>query len=224
MLVESEMRKGILSDCQIVECDLSNLEVPAVTWRDVELRDLHANDIRFMGTSLDRNTFTRCSLMRAGFLTAKLLGTTLDGLTLIKSQWIDCAIERSHIKNSVLQRSRFINCRIVSSSFVDFEGLNVDMNQCVIAHSMFGLSYGSGMNGLSGGSIRNCIFYNCVFDGYPLRGAEIENCVFIHCSGQIGEDMECVNVAGLGLRGHAEHLGVQDRAEAGRVLAGIREQ
>ncbi len=162
MLIESELEKGLLRDCQIVECDLSGLEVKDLLWEEAELRDLHANDIRFAGTHIEKSTFTRCSAMRAGFLGATLLGTVLDGLTLIKSQWQNCKIERSHIKNSVLQRSRFNGCNITASSFVDFEGLNVEMNQCVIAHSMFGVSYGSGMNGLSGGSIRNCIFYNCV--------------------------------------------------------------
>ncbi len=222
MLIESELQKGGLDDCQIVECDLSSLEVSGTEWNDVELRDLHANDIRFMGTHLEKNTFTRCSFMRAGFLETKLLGTVFDGLTLIKSQWQNCNIEGSHIKNSVLQRSRFENCRIVSSSVTDFEGLNVEMDQCVIAHSMFCLSYGSGMNGFSGGHIRNCIFYNCVFDGYPLRGANLEGCVFLYCSGQIGEDMDCVNVAGLGLRGHAQRIAMKNRAEAERTLARIK--
>jgi uncharacterized protein YjbI with pentapeptide repeats len=221
MLVESEMQKGKLSDCQIVECDLSGLEVPCIEWKDIELRDLHANDIRFTETHISKTTFTRCSVMRAGFLKTQFSGTVLDGLTLIKSQWQNCKMEGSQIKNSVLQRSRFANCQILSSSFTDFEGLDAEMDQCIIAHSMFGISYGSGMNGWSSGHIRNCIFYNCVFDGYPLRGAELEGCVFLYCSGQIGEDMDCNNVSGLGLRGQAQRMAIKDRTEAERILARI---
>jgi uncharacterized protein YjbI with pentapeptide repeats len=162
--------------------------------------------------------------MRAEFRGVKFSETIIDGLTLIKTQWLDCTIKSSHIKNSCLQRSRFNHCRIVSSSFMDFEALNAEIDQCVIAHSMFNISYGSGMNGFSGGRIRNCIFYNCMFEGYPLSGVKIENCVFIYCSGQIGEDMNCTNVAGIGIRGRAEHIPIKEGIEAERLLAKLRQK
>jgi uncharacterized protein YjbI with pentapeptide repeats len=222
MLVESEIEKGGLMDCQIVECDLSNLDVTSTKWENTELRDLHANDILFEEACLAKMQCKRCSFMRARFLRTKLSGIFFDGLTLIKSQWQNCKMEASQIKNSCLQKSHFTNCRIVSSSFTDFEGLNLEMDQCIIAHSFIGISYGSGMNGFSGGNIRNCIFYNCLFDGYPLRGATLEGCVFINCSGQIGEDMDCTNVVGLGLRGHTKHVTVNNRTEAEQILARIR--
>lgn len=222
MLIENELRNGGLRDCQIVECDLSSLEVPNAAWEQADLRDLHANDIRFTGTSLGKSNFTRSSFMRAGFYGARLSGMVLDGLTLIKSQWKDCGISESHIRNSCLQRTRFENCRIISSTFSDFEGLNAVMEQCVIAHSMFSISYGSGMNGFSGGSIRNCIFYNCRFEGYPLRGAGLDSSVFLYCSGEIGEDMDCSNVSGLGLRGRANTMTVKARGAAENLLARFR--
>jgi uncharacterized protein YjbI with pentapeptide repeats len=222
IFVESEIEKGGLHNCQIVECDLSSLKVSRVTWENTELRSLHANDICFMGTHLSKNNITRCSFMRASFLQSKLSGTLFDGLTLIKSKWQDCKIESSYIKNSCLQRSAFYNCRIAASSFIDLEALNVTMDQCVITRSVFTINYGSGMNGWSGAHIQNCIFYNCVFDGYPFRGAEITNCVFVHCSGQIGEDMKCVKVAGLGIHGNAEKMALKERTEAEQLLVKIR--
>ena len=49
------------------------------------------------------------------------------------------------------------------------------------------------MNGFSGAKFENCIFLNCLFEGYPLRGVQTASCVFINCAGEITDDAECRN-------------------------------
>jgi uncharacterized protein YjbI with pentapeptide repeats len=218
VLVEQLLRKGVIKDSQIAECDLSGLSVIDVQWERTDIRDLHANDCVIQNSKLEKSTFFRSSFMRASFAKTVLDAMVLDGLTLIKSRWDNTQVTNTAMKNLCLQRSGFSGSRFISSSLLDFEALNIRVDNCIFAHSMFGISYGSGMNGFSGADITNSIFYHCRFEGYPLRGARLASCVFIHCSGEISDDMECVKVAGVGLRGNTRCKPLQRTDEARRLI------
>jgi uncharacterized protein YjbI with pentapeptide repeats len=218
ILVEQALEKGTITDCQIAECDLSRLLLKGVQWDHCDIRDTHANDIAFQDTRLEKSSFFRSSLMRASFDKAVFDSMVLDGITLIKSQWHNAWATNTAMKNLCLQRSVFSGCRFIASSLLDFEALDTQMDNCIFAHSMFSISYGSGMNGFSGAEISNCIFFHCRFEGYPLRGAKLASCVFVYCSGEIGDEMECTNVAGIGLRGKAQYKPVQKTNEGRRLL------
>lgn len=219
ILVEQTLKKGIIKDSQISECELSNLAVKNVQWDHADMRDLHANDILFENTKFKGSVFFRSSFMRAFFNKAVLHEMSLDGLTLIKSRWHNTWLTDSTVKNACLQRSVFSGNRLISTSMLDFEALDMRIDNCVFAHSMFSISYGSGMNGFSNAIISNCIFFHCHFKGYPLRGAKLYSCVFVYCSGEIGDYMECSNVAGIGLGGKAQTMPLR-RAEEARRLVG----
>lgn len=218
ILVEQDVQKGAIADCQIAECDLSGLTVKNVLWNHADIRDLHANDIVFQNTRVEKSSFFRSSFMRASFDKADLDSMTFDGLTLIKSRWRSTWIKNTTMKNLCLQRSGFSESRFTASSLLDFEALDIRMDNCIFTNSMFGINYGSGMNGFSSAVISNCIFYHCRFEGYPLRGAKITSSVFIYCSGEIGDEIECVNVAGIGLRGKTCRKPLQKMTEARRLL------
>jgi len=218
VLVEQALEKGAIRDSQISECDLSNLIVKNVSWDHAGMRDLHANDIAFENTKLEGSVFSRSSFMRSSFDSSVLNAMTLDGLTLIKSRWRNCRLAGSTVKNVCMQRSVFSGNSFISSPMLDFEALDMRIDGCVFAHSLFSISYGSGMNGFSNAAISNCVFYHCRFEGYPLRGAKLSSCVFVYCSGEIGDDMECDNVAGLGLRGRARTMPLRRAEDARRLL------
>lgn len=217
-LIEQMLPGGKISDSQIVECDLSNLVINKTAWVNTDLRDLHANDILFHNSHLEKSNFFRSSLMRARFLNSSLDNMTLDGLTLIKSLWRDCSIHNATIRNNCLQRTQVFQTRIISSLMLDFEALEAFLDNCLFAHSTFRISYGSGMNGFSSAKIKNCIFYHCRFEGFPLRGAVVSSSAFIHCSGEIGDEMECSNVAGLGLGGCAALKRLLFKGDAEKLL------
>jgi uncharacterized protein YjbI with pentapeptide repeats len=219
LLIEQELSKGELRESEIVECDLSGLRVEKAVWDHADMRDLHANDIEFKETQLKNSSFFRSNFMHSRFLFSSFTNMTLDGLTLIKSHWQNCVLTGTTLRNNCLQRARFQESRIISSAFLDFEALNVQIDNCVFAHSMFSISYGGGMNGFSSAEIKNCIFYNCRFEGFPLRGALVRSTAFVHCGGEIGDGMECDNVAGLGLRGRALLMPVNNGPEAERLFA-----
>jgi len=219
MLVEQALEKGAISGSQIAECELSGLIVKNIQWEKTGMRDLHANDIVFENTKLEGSIFYRSSFMRASFNKSVLQTMTLDGLTMIKSLWKNSQIKESVMRNLCLQRAVFSRSNFISSSMLDFEALDMKIENCVFAHSMFNISYGSGMNGFSGSVINNCIFYHCRFEGYPLRGAKLSSCVFVYCSGEISDDMECNNVAGIGLRGRARTMPLQRAEEARRLTS-----
>jgi len=218
ILVEQALQKGSLKGCQIVECDLSGLAVTDAQWEQADIRDLHANDAAFQNTKIEKSSFFRSSFMRASFNKAVLDTVVFDGLTLIKSRWRNSWLTNAVLKNLCLQRSVFSESRFISSSLLDFEALDIRMENCIFAHSMIGINYGSGMNGFSNGAISNCIFYHCRFEGYPFRGAKLASCAFVYCSGEIGDDMECANVSGLGLRGKAQYKPLQKANEGRRLV------
>jgi len=219
ILIEQALEKGLLNDSQIVECDLTGLSVNGIQWDHADIRDLHANDIVFQNTLLEKSSFFRSSFMRACFNSSVLDTMVLDGLTLIKSRWINSWVKNTAMKNLCLQRSSFSGTRFISSSMLDFEALDVRADNCLFAHSMFSVSYGSGVNGFCNSDISNCIFYHCRFEGYPLRGARLDSCVFVYCSGEIGDDMDCTNVSGIGLRGKVRSKSLQ-RVNEARSLVG----
>lgn len=219
LLVEQELKTGVLKDSQIVGCDLHNLKIANAVWDHTDISDLHADDIGFENADVTNSSFTRSGFLRARFLSSAFDNMTLNGLTLIKSQWINCTITNSTIQNNCLQRTCVHKSRITSSSLIDFEALNATMDSCIIAHSLFSINYGSGMNGFSDAVISRCIFYNCRFEGYPFRGASMNGNVFLYCSGALGDEIECINVAGIGLRGRPRSMPVQSRAAALRNLA-----
>jgi uncharacterized protein YjbI with pentapeptide repeats len=213
-LVEQDLEKKTIKDCQIAECDLGNLHVIDTLWEHADMRDLHANGISFQNTELVKSTFFRSSFVQASFNKTVLDTMILDGLTLIKSRWQNSELLNTTMKNLCLQRATLNGNRVISSSLLDFEALDIQMDSCVFAHSMIGINYGSGMNGFCNAEITNCIFYHCRFEGYPLRGARLASCVFVYCSGEIGDDMECTNVAGIGFRGRARRKPLQNINEA----------
>jgi uncharacterized protein YjbI with pentapeptide repeats len=218
ILVEQALEKGEIKDSQISECDLSRLAVKNIQWDHTDIRDLHANDIIFENTKLEGSSFFRSSFMRASFDKVVLSAMTLDGLTLIKSRWYGSWLTGSTMKNLCMQKSVFSGGRFISSSLLDFEALDMRVENCIFAHSMFSISYASGMNGFSNATISNSIFYHCRFEGYPLRGARLSSCVFVYCSGEIGDEMECANVAGIGLKGKAKRRALQKENEARSLL------
>jgi uncharacterized protein YjbI with pentapeptide repeats len=218
MLIEQALGKKTLKDCQIAECDLSGLAVRGVLWDHTDMRDLHSNDITIEHTKLEKSAFFRCSCMRALFKEATLDTMVLDGLTLIKSRWNKSSIVNTSIKNVCLQRAAFSGSRFVTSSLVDFEALDMQIENCVFAHCTIAIQYGSGQNGFCGAEIKGCVFDHCRFEGYPLRGAQLSSCVFVHCSGEIGDDMDCTNVAGIGYRGRAGRMPLQKTVDARHLI------
>jgi len=217
-LVEQALEKKALKDCQIVECDMPNLQVIDTFWDHADVRDLHVNDAGFQNTRLENSAFFRSSFMRASFNKTVMDTMNLDGLTLIKSRWHKSSLLNTTMKNLCLQRAVFNGNSFISSSLLDFEALDAKMDNCVFAHSTIGINYGSGMNGFCNADISNCIFYHCRFEGYPLRGARLTSCVFAYCTGEIGDDMECTNVAGIGMRGRAGVKPLQNINGARRLV------
>lgn len=219
LLVEDSLATGTFVDCQIADCELENLVVAGVEWRHADVRDSHVNNSSFSDSSLLESTFFRSSFMRATFQNVSFSTMVLDGLTLIKAHFSNGKFLSTTIKNACLQRSSFLNSHIVLSSFYDFEAINSNIENCVFYHSTLGISYGSGLNGFCDSTFKNCIFYNCRFEGFPLRGAHLDSCVFRYCSGEIGDEMDCSNVAGIGARGKPQYLVANSVEQADLLLS-----
>jgi uncharacterized protein YjbI with pentapeptide repeats len=192
LLVEEGAACGPMEDCCIEGCDLSGFQPRRARWKKVTLRDVCANRAEFHGASLEDCSFFRCGLSHAVFRDSVMRNAVLDGIVLIRSLWLGGKLSGSAIRSSCMQRAELRRMRVCSSAFADFEAIQSVLEDCVFSGVRFALSYGSGMNGFCGARIRNCIFYNCRFEGFPLRGASLENCLFVASSGETGrEDSVC---------------------------------
>jgi uncharacterized protein YjbI with pentapeptide repeats len=183
------------------------------------MNDAECSNVRYVESLFYRNSF-----MRAKFSASSFTAVVLDGLTLIKTQWLACRFNNTAVKNSCLQRAVMRGVRASALSMVDFEALDIQMEDCLFAHSRFTINYGGGMNGFSGGVIRNCLFYNCYFEGFPLRGAQVHSSVFASCGGEIGDEMNCENVAGLGVKGRPRVMALGSITDAETLLGSYDER
>lgn len=218
LFVESELLEGTLTDSQIVECDLDGLRAVGSHWNRTNMADLNASASSFSGCDFASSAFERVNMQGASFTGCAFSGMTLSGLTLIKSQWADVSLSGSIVKNSSLHRASLYRVRAVGSSFTDFEALNARVERSSFLGCAFELGYGIGMNGFSGAVIANAIFCDCRFSGFPFRGARLENCAFVRCRGDVGDDMECQNVAGLPRYSVIEPHRIGNRAAARDLL------
>jgi uncharacterized protein YjbI with pentapeptide repeats len=90
-----------------------------------------------------------------------------------------------------MQRARIEKTIFNESFFIDFEGIYANISNTVFYNCHFEINYGNGMNGFSGALFENCLFINCTFSGFPLRGSKTIYCSFVGCTGEITDDMEC---------------------------------
>ena len=186
-----------VSDSQIQNSILDGTEINRTVWNSVSMRDTNANDMQFSDSHFITSSISRSSLMNTSFSECSLDALTFSGVTLIKTKWLHIHSNRSSITQCTLQRCTIKNSMFSDSLFSDFEGISASVENSVFLATRFEITYGGGMNGFSGASLKNCIFYGCTFSGYPLRGAVLENCTFINCSGEITDDCEGTNVYGL---------------------------
>lgn len=198
-LIEKAVSDGVLQECQITSCDLEDLLVSGVLWKETNMQDLNANGIVFKDTKCLSSNFFQVSMMDASFNNSSIEACSFKGLSLIRSKWLNTRIENLTLELSTLQRSSFSHTNFINSRIIDIEAGYTKVDSCIFKDTDFDISYGSGMNGFAQAVISNTFFYNCTFSGYPLRGAQLENCIFCNCSGQIGDEIIADNVYGLGL-------------------------
>ena len=74
------------------------------------------------------------------------------------------------------------------------------------------------MNGYSSAEFENCIFINCSFFGYPLRGSETNNCTFINCNGEISDSITANTTYGLYGTECTSRMNINNRTQAEQII------
>lgn len=193
-LLKLDLTSNYLSDSSIMNSDLDGLETENINWNEVQINNSNCNDSVFAHSNFNNCNFFRSNLINACFKSCSINSTTYNGISFIKVKNYNSKFNNTIYDSCTLQRSEFIKSTIQSCTFKDFEGLYSKIQNSFFYNSTFEISYGSGMNGFSSSKIENCIFMNCNFKGFPLRGATLENCTFINCYGEITDDVIATNV------------------------------
>jgi uncharacterized protein YjbI with pentapeptide repeats len=185
-LAEEKTAEGGLENCGIENRAFRGFKFNNALRKQVRLRDICADSAVFRSTCLEDCAFSRSSLTGTLFRSSVMQNVIFDCLALIRGFRLEGKLKSFSVKSSCMQRIEMKRMRISSCVFTGFEAVESLLENCVFADTCFIPSCGSGMNGFSGARIKNCIFYNCRFEGAPLRGAALDNCLFIRCSGETG--------------------------------------
>lgn len=213
------------ADSEFVSCDMDGISLCGLSWNGIEFSSCNANSVSLSGFRMSRSSFVRSSLMRSLFDGGILDGCAFSGTTLIRTQWNAVRIDRSDFFQCAMQRTRMSRCAVRDSRFSDFEGIDASISGCLFLNCRFEVTYGGGMNGFSGAKFTNCIFYGCSFSGYPLRGAYAQSCVFSGCRGEITDDAECHDSAGLGgFCGEARGMPLSNREAALQFISNMESE
>lgn len=197
-ILADALGSNLEADSEFVSCDMDGISLCGSAWNGIEFSSCNANSVSFNSFRMSRSSFVHSSLMRSLFDGGVLNGCTFSGTTLIRTQWNAVRIDRSDFFQCAMQRTNISRCTVRDSRFSDFEGIDASVSESLFLNCCFEVTYGGGMNGFSGAKFTNCIFYGCSFSGYPLRGAFAQSCVFSDCHGEITDDAECHDSAGLG--------------------------
>lgn len=196
-ILENDFRSGLLEEASITNSDLDNLCSNSIIWKKTEIRDSNCNDAVFSDSKLTGCELSRSSLINTLFSDCTLLEDKMQGLSLIKVKFRNSRLQKTVFDSCTMQRAEFTKSIIQDSTIKDIEGIYAAFSNAVFINCFFELTYGNGMNGFCSAKFENCLFYNCSFSGYPLRGAKTEGCTFICCSGEITDDIEADNCFGL---------------------------
>lgn len=187
IFIENALRSGKITESRISGCNLEGFSAFNALWHKTDIEELHAEHSSFTQIQFDESIFNRAGFKDACFTDCTFDTVQLNGLTLIKSIWKNIFFYAGNIRFCTLVRAGFNRVQMVNSILSDFEAAYADISNCFFLNSTVELTYGKGMNGFSGAKLQHCIFYNCHFSGFPLRGVQLKNCLFFNCYGEIGE-------------------------------------
>ena len=182
-----------LMEFQVVNSQLNSMLLSDNSWTQGNINNCNINEAVFHNLSLNEVQFLHSSLMSSRFSNSRWTNSSFSGNTLIKTVWSNCRLLNLRIAQCSMQRVKIEKIIFNNSSFIDFEGIYAEISNTVFNNCHFEINYGNGMNGFSGASFENCIFINCTFSGFPLRGSKVNNCTLVRCSGEISDDIDCNN-------------------------------
>lgn len=197
-LIEDTVSSGSFIDHQVVDTDITGLNLTDKFIEGSSFSGVHASGLRIERGSLKECNFCMCDLMSSTFSHCVVKDVVFEGINFIKAHWVGVTVSNTTIRGSSLHRFSFANTTFHSCTFSDIEALLGHAENCVFINCSFEIGYGSGLNGFGDSSFVKGIFHNCRFIGYPLRGAKLTQCLFSRCAGEIGDSIETHNVAGLG--------------------------
>ena len=182
-----------LMEFQVVNSQLNGMLLSDNSWAQGNINNCNINEAVFHNLSLNEVQFLHSSLMSSRFSNSRWTNSSFSGNTLIKTVWSNCRLLNLRIAQCSMQRVKIEKTIFNSSSFIDFEGIYAEISNTVFYNCHFEINYGNGMNGFSGASFDDCLFINCTFSGFPLRGSKVNNCTLVRCSGEISDDIDSNN-------------------------------
>lgn len=190
-LIIDSLCSSPLMEFQVVNSQLNGMILSDNSWAQGNINNCNINEAVFHNLSLNEVQFLHSSLMSSRFSNSRWTNSSFSGNTLIKTVWSNCRLLNLRIAQCSMQRVKIEKTIFNNSSFIDFEGIYAEISNTVFNNCHFEINYGNGMNGFSGASFDNCLFINCTFNGFPLRGSKVNNCTLVRCSGEISDDIDC---------------------------------
>lgn len=188
-LLEASLTSGKIADSFILSSNIDYLQSCNVIWDKTDITDSNCNDSIFDVSQFSECKFHHSSFINTCFNKCSIKQTYFTGVSLIKSKFSNSFFNSNIIESCTMQRANLDKNIIQNTTLKNFEGVYTKITDTVFINCLFELTYGNGMNGFSSADIENCIFINCSFKGFPLRGTNVTRCTFINCNGEISDDI-----------------------------------
>lgn len=198
-LLEAEFKNNNITDYSIINSNIDELICNGQVWIRTTINDSNCNESVFNTIKFSDCTFFRSSMINSKFTNCSFLQSKFSGISLIKIHFENTRLKEHLFDSCTMQRAIFKKVIFENSTMKDFEAVYADLSNTIFVNCNLELNYGSGANGFSGSKLEDCLFINCNFTGYPLRGSNLINCTFSNCNGEITDDAVSKNSSGLSL-------------------------
>jgi uncharacterized protein YjbI with pentapeptide repeats len=176
-----ESAGGKVSHWQIKDLDLSGTQ-----WQDGSLSETSftqsvLNDSLWMGMRLDRVEVTRSDLNRL-----RCVGSQGHGLELKAVVINGLSFGGGSQKNLLIQRCVGHSLKLQSvlwqfCSIADLESTKARLEKSMFQACRFSVSSDKGIQGFQQGTIKDCLFMDCDFQGQVFAGMALEGSTFVNC-------------------------------------------
>lgn len=172
-------KDGSFTQAQILQNDLSEIELPGARLTGVEIAHCHLSRAILSSIQSEQLQVKQTDLTQSSWADSVHKATVFLNCYLIKTDFSGASFYSLRIKDSVANSIRFERARITHGQFIDNEMYKCQFVQCVVMKTLFSYRQQHGLANLSKARLTNSLFIDCSFRGVNLQEACLNGSVFI---------------------------------------------
>lgn len=164
ILMETELHQASLDDSDLMNADTLGMQLQLSSLSGVKLNDYLVLDSSIAGNNFERANLPDAVFIRADMSSCNFSDSTLDGVTIVGSQGMDCVFDNASLINArIVQQSDFSGARFKAAKMSE---------SCLRESCLVGADFSSAV--LQGADLSSCNLKGGVF-----KGADLRQCQFV---------------------------------------------